>query len=50
MPRCSTAALREATILGTLFPFHPGYQVPFAAAVKAQRGMMTGAIGLIDRP
>jgi NADH:flavin oxidoreductases, Old Yellow Enzyme family len=28
-------------------PIHPGYQIPFAAAVKAQTGMMTGAVGLI---
>lgn len=49
MPRCFTVALREATILGKLFPFDPGYQVPFAVAVKAQTGMMIGAVGLIDR-
>jgi 2,4-dienoyl-CoA reductase-like NADH-dependent reductase (Old Yellow Enzyme family) len=28
-------------------PIHPGYQTPFAAAIKAQTGMMTGAVGLI---
>ena len=28
-------------------PLHPGYQVPFAAAIKAGTGLMTGAVGLI---
>lgn len=50
MPRCFTTALWEATILGKLFPFDLGYQVPFAAGVKTQTGMMIGAFGLIDRP
>ena len=31
-------------------PIHPGYQVPFAAAIKAHTGMMTGAVGLIHTP
>ena len=31
-------------------PIHPGYQVPFAAAVKQQTGFMTGAVGLIHTP
>jgi 2,4-dienoyl-CoA reductase-like NADH-dependent reductase (Old Yellow Enzyme family) len=31
-------------------PIHPAYQVPFAAAVKAQTGFMTGAVGLIHTP
>ena len=30
-------------------PTHPGYQVPFAAAIRMQTGMMTGAVGLIHR-
>ncbi len=29
---------------------YPGYQVPFAAAVRARAGMATGAIGLINSP
>ncbi len=29
---------------------HPGYQVPFAAAVRSRAGMATGAIGLINSP
>ena len=31
-------------------PIHPGYQVPFAAAIKSQTGMLTGAVGLIHSP
>lgn len=31
-------------------PIHPGYQTPFAAAIKAQTGLMTGAVGLIHSP
>jgi len=31
-------------------PIHPGYQVPFAAAVKQQTGMATGAVGLLQSP
>jgi 2,4-dienoyl-CoA reductase-like NADH-dependent reductase (Old Yellow Enzyme family) len=29
---------------------HPGYQVPFAAAVRSRAGIATGAIGLINSP
>jgi 2,4-dienoyl-CoA reductase-like NADH-dependent reductase (Old Yellow Enzyme family) len=29
---------------------HPGYQVPFAAAVRGRAGIATGAIGLISSP
>jgi 2,4-dienoyl-CoA reductase-like NADH-dependent reductase (Old Yellow Enzyme family) len=29
------------------FDAHPGYQVPFAAAVRARAGIATGAVGLI---
>jgi 2,4-dienoyl-CoA reductase-like NADH-dependent reductase (Old Yellow Enzyme family) len=29
---------------------HPGYQVPFAAAVRSRAGIATGAIGLINAP
>jgi len=31
-------------------PIHPGYQVPFAAAIKAATGMRTAAAGLIHSP
>ena len=29
---------------------HPGYQIPFAAAVRAHAGIATGAVGLISSP
>ena len=28
-------------------PFGPGYQVPFAAAIKKETGILTGAVGMI---
>lgn len=31
-------------------PLHPGYQVPFAARIKAETGLPTGAVGLITSP
>ena len=31
-------------------PVHPGYQLPFAAALKSPVGVMTGAVGLIHSP
>ena len=31
-------------------PSHPGYQVPFADAVKHRAGIATGAVGLITEP
>ncbi|MDP6565343.1 MAG: NADH:flavin oxidoreductase/NADH oxidase, partial [Alphaproteobacteria bacterium] len=31
-------------------PFGPGYQVPFAARIKAETGMATWAVGLITEP
>jgi 2,4-dienoyl-CoA reductase-like NADH-dependent reductase (Old Yellow Enzyme family) len=31
-------------------PVHPGYQTPFATAIRAQAGIMTGAVGLIHSP
>jgi 2,4-dienoyl-CoA reductase-like NADH-dependent reductase (Old Yellow Enzyme family) len=31
-------------------PTHPGYQVPFADAVKHRAGIATGAVGLITEP
>jgi len=30
-------------------PFGPGYQVPFAAAIKKETGILTGAVGMITR-
>jgi 2,4-dienoyl-CoA reductase-like NADH-dependent reductase (Old Yellow Enzyme family) len=29
---------------------HPGYQVPFAAAIRSRAGIATGAVGLISSP
>jgi 2,4-dienoyl-CoA reductase-like NADH-dependent reductase (Old Yellow Enzyme family) len=34
----------------TIPPLHPGYQVPFADAVKHRAGIATGAVGLITEP
>jgi len=31
-------------------PIHPGYQVPFAEAVRRNAGMLSGAVGLISAP
>jgi 2,4-dienoyl-CoA reductase-like NADH-dependent reductase (Old Yellow Enzyme family) len=31
-------------------PLAPGYQVPFAEAIRARTGVMTGAVGLITEP
>jgi 2,4-dienoyl-CoA reductase-like NADH-dependent reductase (Old Yellow Enzyme family) len=31
-------------------PLAPGYQVPFAEAIRARAGVMTGAVGLIREP
>jgi len=31
-------------------PIHPGYQVPFSAAIRARAGIATGAVGLIHHP
>jgi 2,4-dienoyl-CoA reductase (NADPH2) len=31
-------------------PAAPGYQVPFAATIREQTGIMTGAVGLITEP
>jgi 2,4-dienoyl-CoA reductase-like NADH-dependent reductase (Old Yellow Enzyme family) len=54
-------ALREAgvdlvdcssggTVPGAKVPLGPGYQVPFAAAIRERAGVMTGAVGLITEP
>lgn len=43
---CSTGgAVAHAKI-----PVKPGYQVPFAAAIRAEAGLPTGAVGLITEP
>jgi 2,4-dienoyl-CoA reductase-like NADH-dependent reductase (Old Yellow Enzyme family) len=43
---CSSGGmLPDATI-----PVGPGYQVPFAAAIRREVGMATGAVGLITQP
>jgi 2,4-dienoyl-CoA reductase-like NADH-dependent reductase (Old Yellow Enzyme family) len=54
-------ALREAgvdlvdcssggAVPGAKVPLGPGYQVPFAAAIRERAGVMTGAVGLITEP
>jgi 2,4-dienoyl-CoA reductase-like NADH-dependent reductase (Old Yellow Enzyme family) len=43
---CSTGGL----ILEAKIPVAPGFQVPFAAGVRQQAGIATGAVGLITEP
>jgi 2,4-dienoyl-CoA reductase-like NADH-dependent reductase (Old Yellow Enzyme family) len=31
-------------------PVHPGYQLPFATAIRSSAGIMTGAVGMIHSP
>ena len=38
------------TVLDAKVPVSPGYQVPFAAQVKRETGITTGAVGLITDP
>jgi 2,4-dienoyl-CoA reductase-like NADH-dependent reductase (Old Yellow Enzyme family) len=38
------------TVPGAKIPAAPGYQVPFAEAVRCETGMPTGAVGLITEP
>jgi 2,4-dienoyl-CoA reductase-like NADH-dependent reductase (Old Yellow Enzyme family) len=40
---CSSGGL----VPGAKVPLGPGYQVPFAEAIRARAGVMTGAVGLI---
>jgi 2,4-dienoyl-CoA reductase-like NADH-dependent reductase (Old Yellow Enzyme family) len=40
---CSSGAL----VRGARIPIGPGYQVPFAAAIRQQAGIATGAVGMI---
>lgn len=44
---CSSGGISLAQRIPSL---HPGYQVPFAEAVKREAGMATGAVGLIRDP
>lgn len=41
---CSSGGL----VPGVKIPVGPGYQVPFAEAIKREAGIATGAVGLID--
>ncbi len=37
-------------VAGAKIPLGPGYQVPFAARIRAEAGLPTGAVGLITEP
>jgi 2,4-dienoyl-CoA reductase-like NADH-dependent reductase (Old Yellow Enzyme family) len=37
-------------VAGVSIPIAPGYQVPFAAAIRKRAGIKTGAVGLISDP
>lgn len=37
-------------VTGTKIPLAPGYQVPFAARIREEAGVATGAVGLITKP
>ena len=43
---CSSGGIDSRQKVG----IHPGYQVPFAAAIRSRAGMATGAVGLISSP
>jgi 2,4-dienoyl-CoA reductase-like NADH-dependent reductase (Old Yellow Enzyme family) len=43
---CSSGALAPQQKI----TLHPGYQVPFAAAIRSRAGIATGAVGLISSP
>ena len=38
------------TAANAQIPMEPGYQVPFAAAIRKEVGIATGAVGLITEP
>jgi 2,4-dienoyl-CoA reductase-like NADH-dependent reductase (Old Yellow Enzyme family) len=38
------------TVPDAKVPLAPGYQVPFAAAIREQTGVLTGAVGMITTP
>ncbi len=44
---CSSGGISHAQAIPSL---HPGYQVPFAQAIREQAGIATGAVGLITEP
>jgi 2,4-dienoyl-CoA reductase-like NADH-dependent reductase (Old Yellow Enzyme family) len=44
---CSSGGVSGAQVVPSL---HPGYQVPFAEAVRHQAGIATGAVGMITEP
>jgi 2,4-dienoyl-CoA reductase-like NADH-dependent reductase (Old Yellow Enzyme family) len=37
-------------VLGAAIPMGPGYQTPFSEAIRAQAGILTGAVGMITGP
>jgi 2,4-dienoyl-CoA reductase-like NADH-dependent reductase (Old Yellow Enzyme family) len=39
-----------ATVPNVKYPAAPGWQVPFAEAIRAQTGVLTAAVGLISDP
>lgn len=43
---CSSGAL----VPGVSIPVAPGYQVPFAEAIRRETGILTGAVGMITEP
>jgi 2,4-dienoyl-CoA reductase-like NADH-dependent reductase (Old Yellow Enzyme family) len=43
---CSSGGL----VPGAKIPIEPGYQVPFAAAIRKETGIATGAVGMITEP
>lgn len=43
---CSSGAL----VKGAKIPWGPGYQVPFAEAIRKEAGIATGAVGMITEP
>src|SRR5689334_4737983 len=43
---CSSGGL----VPGAKIPIRPGYQVPFATAIRKEAGIATGAVGLITEP
>jgi 2,4-dienoyl-CoA reductase-like NADH-dependent reductase (Old Yellow Enzyme family) len=43
---CSSGGLSPAQKI----PIHPGYQIPFSAAIRSRTGIATGAVGLIYSP
>jgi 2,4-dienoyl-CoA reductase-like NADH-dependent reductase (Old Yellow Enzyme family) len=43
---CSSGGL----VPGAKIPVGPGYQVPFAEAIRRDAGIATGAVGMISKP